>query len=261
MAGTRPLPEPCDLRGRVALVTGGSRWLGLEMAEALGEAGARVAITARREQWLQPAAAHLRDREVDCLAVPSDITQPEQVERLVGEVLDRFGRIDILVNNAGTSWGAPVLEMPVERWRQVLETNLTGAFRVTQAAGRGMIERRSGKVINVASVAALAGSPPEILDTIGYSAAKGGLVAFTRDLAVKWARYNITVNAIAPGFFLTRMSEAVLARAQQRIEEQTPLGRIGRPGDLKGVVVFLASPASNYITGQVIAVDGGLTAR
>jgi len=250
-----------DLSERVALVTGGSRGLGLEMAEALGQAGARVAISARREAWLEPAAARLQAQGIACLAVQADVTQPDQVERLVRGVLDRFGRLDILVNNAGTAWGAAVLEMPLERWRQVLETNLTGTFLVTQAAGRWMVEQRGGKVINMASVAGLVGTAPEVLDAVGYSAAKGGIVAFTRDLAVKWARYGITVNAIAPGFVATRLTEAVLARAQAQIEAATPLGRIGRPEDLRGVVVFLASRAADYITGQVIAVDGGLTAR
>jgi gluconate 5-dehydrogenase len=250
-----------DLKGRVAVVTGGSRGLGLEMAEALGEAGAHVAINARRQPSLEQAAGHLQSHGVDCLAVQADVTQPEQVEALIARVIERFGRIDILVNNAGTAWGAPALEMPLQRWLQVLETNLTGAFLTTQAVGRRMIEQRYGKIINVASVAGLTGTPPEILDAIGYSAAKGGLLAFTRDLAVKWARHNVYVNAIAPGYFPTRMTEGVLAGAQRHIEELTPLGRIGKPGDLKGVVVLLASRASDYITGQVIVVDGGLSAR
>ena len=250
-----------DLSDRVALVTGGSRGLGLEMAEALGQAGARVAIAARREAWLEPAAARLQAKGIECLAVQADVTHSDQVERLVRGVLDRLGRLDILVNNAGTAWGAAVLEMPLERWRQVLETNLTGTFLVTQTAGRWMVEQRGGKVINIASVAGLVGTVPEVLDAVGYSAAKGGIVAFTRDLAVKWARYGITVNAVAPGFIATRLTEAVLARAQARIEAATPLGRIGRPEDLRGVIVFLASRAADYITGQVIAVDGGLTAQ
>lgn len=259
--GTGAVQQLFDLRGRVAVVTGGSRGLGLEMAEALGEAGAQVAICARRQQWLEPAAAQLQARGIESLAMQVDVGKPDEVRALVDRVRERFGRIDILVNNAGTAWGAPVLEMPLERWQQVLETNLTGAFLTTQAVGRVLIERRYGKIINVASVAGLAGSPPELLDAIGYSAAKGGLLAFTRDLAVKWARHNVYVNAIAPGYFPTRMTERILANAQQYIEDVTPLGRIGKPGDLKGVVVFLASAASDYITGQVISVDGGLTAR
>ena len=249
-----------DLSGRAALVTGGSRGLGREIAEGLGEAGAAVALTARREEWLRDAERTLRDAGVDCFSVPCDISRPEAVRALVEAVAARFGKIDVLVNNAGATWGAPVLEMPLDQWRRVLDTNLTGSFLVTQAVGRLMIDRRYGKIINIASIAGLTGNPPEVLDTIGYSAAKGGLVAFTRDLAVKWARHNVYVNAIAPGFFRTRMTETLLDRNQERVEAQIPLGRIGRPGELKGVAVFLASAASDYITGQIIPVDGGRTA-
>jgi NAD(P)-dependent dehydrogenase (short-subunit alcohol dehydrogenase family) len=249
-----------DLSGRVALITGGSRGLGLEMAEGLGEAGAKVVVTARRQQWLTSAEASLSAAGIDVLAMPCDVADPAQVETLCQAVQSRFGAIDILVNNAGTAWAAPVEDMPLDKWREVLETNLTGTFVVTQAVGRTMIARRSGKIINTASIAGLVGEPAEVLDAIGYSAAKGGVIAFTRDLAVKWARHGISVNAIAPGFFPTRMTEEVLARAERLIEARTPLGRVGKPGEIKGVVVFLASAASDYITVQVIAVDGGATA-
>ncbi len=252
--------ELFDLSGRVAVVTGGSRGLGLEMAEALGEAGAKVVVTARRPQWLASAAETLSAAGIEALALPCDVADPAQVEALSKTVVERFGAIDILVNNAGVSWAAPAEDMPLEKWRQVLETNLTGTFVMTQVVGRTMIARQSGKVINTASIAGLVGEPPEVLDAIGYSAAKGGVIAFTRDLAVKWARYGITVNAIAPGFFPTRMTEALLERSAREVEARTPLGRVGKPGELKGVVVFLASAASDYITGQVIAVDGGATA-
>ncbi len=249
-----------DLTGRVALVTGGSRGLGLEIAEALGEAGAKVAVTARRPQWLGPAEAALKDHGIDAMSFPCDICDPAQVEQLRAAVEHRFGAVDVLFNNAGVSWGAPAVDMSLDKWRQVIDTNMTGTFVVTQVVGRTMIERRGGKIVNTASITGLIGERPEVLDAIGYSAAKGGVIAFTRDLAVKWARHNIYVNAIAPGFFPTRMTEGVLTQAQQHIEEQTPLGRVGRAGELKGVAVFLASAASDYITGQVIAVDGGTTA-
>ncbi len=249
-----------DLSGRVALVTGGSRGLGREIAEGLGEAGAAVALTARREEWLRSAEAELRSAGIDCLAVPCDISRPEPVRALVETVVKRFGKIEILVNNAGATWGAPVLEMPLDKWQRVLDTNLTGTFLVTQAVGRLMIERRYGKIINIASIAGLLGNSPDVLDAIGYSTAKGGIIALTRDLAVKWARHNIHVNGIAPGFFRTRMTEALLEQIQPRVEAQTPLGRIGRPGEIKGVSVFLASAASDYITGQIIPVDGGRSA-
>jgi NAD(P)-dependent dehydrogenase (short-subunit alcohol dehydrogenase family) len=249
-----------DLSGRVALITGGSRGLGLEMAEGLGEAGAKVVVTARRTQWLTSAEQTLSAAGIEVLAATCDITDPAQVAALVAAVDRRFGAIDILVNNAGVSWGAPAVDMPLDKWRQVVETNLTGTFVMTQAVGRTMIARRSGKIINTASILGLIGEPAEVLDAIGYSAAKGGVIAFTRDLAVKWAPHGITVNAIAPGFFPTRMTEGVLAQAEHHIAARTPLGRVGRPGELKGVAVFLASAASDYITGQIIAVDGGATA-
>jgi NAD(P)-dependent dehydrogenase (short-subunit alcohol dehydrogenase family) len=249
-----------DLSGRVALITGGSRGLGLEMAEGLGEAGAKVVVTARRQQWLTSAEQTLSAAGIEVLALPCDITDPAQVEAVCESANGLFGPIDILVNNAGVSWAASAAEMPLDKWRQVVEINLTGTFVVTQIVGGQMIARRSGKIINTASIAGIVGEPPEVLDAIGYSAPKGGVIAFTRDLAVKWARHGICVNAIAPGFFPTRMTEGVLAQAEHHIRERTPLGRVGKPGELKGVCVFLASAASDYITGQVIAVDGGATA-
>jgi len=252
--------ELFDLSGRVAVVTGGSRGLGLEIAEGLGEAGARVVVAARRAQWLGPAEEHLRARGIEVTAVACDVADPEQARRLVQVAVDRFGRLDVLVNNAGVSWGAPLEEMPLERWRQVLDVNLTGTFLVTQAAVPVMKAAGWGRIVNVASVAGLVGSPAEILDAVGYAASKGGVVALTRDLAVKLAPFGITVNAVAPGFFPTRMSEKLLERVGDRVVSRVPMGRLGREGDLKGVVVFLASEAARYVTGQVLAVDGGSTA-
>jgi len=193
-------------------------------------------------------------------AVACDVADPEQARRLVQVAVDRFGRLDVLVNNAGVSWGAPLEEMPLERWRQVLDVNLTGTFLVTQAAVPVMKAAGWGRIVNVASVAGLVGSPAEILDAVGYAASKGGVVALTRDLAVKLAPFGITVNAVAPGFFPTRMSEKLLERVGDRVVSRVPMGRLGREGDLKGVVVFLASEAARYVTGQVLAVDGGSTA-
>jgi gluconate 5-dehydrogenase len=254
--------ELFDLTGTVALVTGGSRGLGLEIAHGLGEAGAAVVVTARRETWLGPAADELRAAGIECLALPCDVAQADQVAAMVGAALERFGRLDVLVNNAGVSWGAPAESMPVEKWRDVFETNVTGTFLMSQQVGREMIRGgRGGSIVNIASIAGLAGTPAEVLDAVGYSASKGAMIGFTRDLAVKWARHGIRVNAVAPGFFETRMSKPVLERGRERIEQLTPLGRVGAPGELKGVVVFLASAAAAYVTGQVLAVDGGLTAR
>jgi gluconate 5-dehydrogenase len=234
--------------------------LGLEIAQGLGESGARVAIAARRREWLDDALRSLQSVGIDSLAITGDVADPAAAGRMVDEVTAAFGPIDILVNAAGRTWGAPSVEMPLERWHEVMEANATGTFLMSQAAGRGMIERGYGRIINVASVAGMGGTPPDVMDAVGYSASKGAIIALTRDLAVKWARHGVTVNALAPGFFPTRMSEKVIARAGARLDAWIPLGRVGKAGELKGAAIFLASDAASYVTGQVIAVDGGLTA-
>ncbi len=227
---------------------------------ALAEAGAHVAITARREQWLSTTAQEFARAGYDCFAGTCDVSQSDQVETFVAGVLERFGRIDVLFNNAGISWGAPSLEMPLERWRSVLEVNATGAFITSQVAGRHMIERRSGKIINVSSIMGLRGQPPEIITAAGYSASKGALIALTKALAVEWAPHGITVNALAPGFFPTRLSEGVIEHNEASMLQRIPLGRFGSEQDIRGVAVFLAAPASDYLTGQTIVLDGGATA-
>jgi gluconate 5-dehydrogenase len=250
-----------DLTGKVALVTGGSRGLGLEMASALGEAGASIVITARREQWLGPAEEGLRAKGFTVLAVPCDVSNTDDVSAAVRATVDRFGRLDILINNAGISWGEPVETMPLEKWRQVFDTNTVGCFLMSQAAGNEMLRLgHGGSIINIASVAGMIGLESGVLDAVGYSASKGAIIALTRDLAVKWAARGIRVNAIAPGFFDTRLSHGLLQKTQEKIEKTTPMRRIGEPGELGGVAVFLASAASSYVTGQVLAVDGGMTA-
>ena len=250
-----------DLSGRVALITGGSRGLGLEMATALAEAGATAVITARREQWLEPAAEELRAKGFETLAVTCDVSNPDQVNSCVRAALERFQHIDVLINNAGISWGEPMETMPLERWRQVFDTNAAGCFLMSQAVGNEMIRLgRGGSIVNIASVAGMIGLDAGVLDAVGYSASKGAIITLTRDLAVKWAPQGIRVNAIAPGFFDTRLSHGLLEKTQTTIERATPMGRIGRPGELGGVALFLASAAASYITGQVLAVDGGLTA-
>jgi NAD(P)-dependent dehydrogenase (short-subunit alcohol dehydrogenase family) len=252
--------ELFSLEDRVAVVTGGSRGLGLEIAHGLGEAGAAVVVTARRQEWLQPAVDELQAAGIDAAAFACDVADQAQVDALAGQVLARHRRVDILVNAAGISWGASALDMPIDRWRIVLDVNATGTFLCCQAFGRSMMAAGSGRIVNVASVAGLVGQAPELMDAVGYTASKGAVVALTRDLAVKWAPHGIAVNAVAPAFFPTRMTKGLIDAGADRLAALSPMGRIGRPGELKGVVLFLASDASSYVTGQILAVDGGMTA-
>ena len=253
------LKELFDLSGKVALVTGGSRGLGREMAEGLAEAGTSLMLLARRDEWLTPAVEEFRSRGFRVEGALCDVSDPEDVQAAVNRTMEIYGQIDILVNNAGVTWGATAEDHPLDKWEMVLQINLTGAFLFSQRVGREMLKRRSGSIINVASIAGLRGSMEQGQHVVGYVAAKGGLMAITRELAAKWARRGIRVNAIAPGFFPSRMTEKVLAAKQPLIEAAVPMGRVGREGELKGVAVFLASEASGYITGQTIVVDGGST--
>ena len=247
-----------DLTGRIALVTGGSRGLGLQVAFALGEMGAKLAITARKADELETARAALAQAGAEALPVACDLSQPAAVAPMVDAVLARYGQVDILVNNAGATWGAPAEDHPLEGWQKLVNVNLTAAFLVAQAAGkRSMIPRRYGRIVNMASIAGLRGNLPDKLRTIAYNTTKGGLVNFTRALAAEWGQYGITVNAIAPGFFPSKMSRGSLERISDQVIAATPLGRLGDDEDLKGLAVLLASDASRHITGQVIAVDGG----
>ena len=246
-----------DLGGKVALVTGGSRGLGLQMAEALGEMGARVAITARKQGELDEAVAHLARQGIEAASFPADLGKAETVPALVDAVVARFGTVDVLVNNAGTTWGAPAEDYPAEGWHKVMNLNLHGTFFLTQAvAKRCMIPRRSGKVVIVASVAGLFGNPPE-MQTVAYNTSKGALVNMTRALAAEWGPHGVNVNAICPGFFPSKMAKGLLAQIEGAVVARTPLRRLGNDEDLKGTVVFLASDASRHVTGQYVAVDGG----
>jgi gluconate 5-dehydrogenase len=247
-----------DLTGKVALVTGGSRGLGLQLGEALGEMGARLAITARKSDELDAARAHLAAQGVEALPLACDLQRAEAIGPMVDAVLARYGRVDILVNNAGATWGAPAEDHPLEAWNKLMNLNLTAAFLVTQAVGkRSMIPNRYGRIINMASIAGLGGAMPDLTQTIAYNTSKGGLVNFTRALAAEWGRYGITVNAIAPGFFPSKMTRGTLEHIGGKLAAATPLGRLGGEEDLKGLAVLLASDASRHITGQIVAVDGG----
>jgi len=250
-----------DLSGRIAVVTGGSRGIGLQMAEALGEMGARVAITARKESELEAARAHLAGMGIACLTFAGDLSDAAVIPRLVDAVLAQWGAVDILVNNAGCNWAAPAEDYPNEGWYKVMRLNLDAAFFLArEVARRSMIARRSGKIVNIASIAGLAGNPPEWeMTTAAYNTSKGALVALTRTLAAEWGRYNINVNAICPGFFPSKMTAVTLDRIETMVVRMTPLGRLGGDEDLKGTVVFLASEASRHVTGQALAVDGGWT--
>jgi NAD(P)-dependent dehydrogenase (short-subunit alcohol dehydrogenase family) len=248
-----------DLTGRVAIISGGSMGLGLQMAEGLSEMGANLVLCARKKERCEQAAETLSRNRVQTLALGCDVRDKAAVQQVVEETLANFGRIDILINNAGTSWGSPIEEMTLEQWDKVLSTNLTGTFLFCQAVGKAMAAQASGKIINLASVAGLGGASAD-LQAIGYHASKGGIIAFTKDLACKWAPHNIQVNAIAPGWFPTHMSEAILERRKDSLLAKIPLGRFGGDHDLKGAAVFLASDASAYVTGHVLVVDGGQTA-
>ncbi len=247
-----------DLTGRVAIVTGGSRGLGQEMAEGLAEAGAQLMLCARREQWLSPAVTELRGHGFVVEGCTCDVANAADVQAVVDKTIAAYGKVDILINNAGVTWGEAPEKMPLDKWHKVIETNLTGAFLFSQAAARDMLKRRWGRIINIASVAGLHGSVngPHYA---GYAASKAGLMGLTRELAASWGRQGIRVNAIAPGFFHSRLADPAIPMAEPSIKAFSPIPRVGEAGELKGVAVFLAADASNYITGQVIVVDGGRT--
>jgi NAD(P)-dependent dehydrogenase (short-subunit alcohol dehydrogenase family) len=249
-----------DLSGKVALVTGGSRGLGLQIAEALGEMGAKLALTARKKDELDSAVARLKNQGIQAVAFVCDIGEREAIAPAADEVLGKFGKVDILVNNAGATWGAPAETHPLDAWDKLVNVNLSGLFALTQIIARqSMIPAKWGRIINVASVAGLMGQDPRFAATAAYTATKHGVVGLTRQLAAEWGVHGITVNAICPGFFPSKMTRGVLDKISASIIELTPNRRLGGEEDLKGIAVLLASEASRHITGQAIAVDGGAT--
>lgn len=251
-----------DLDGRTALITGGSRGLGLQMAEVLGDFGARLVISARKSDELERAQAHLQARGIEVDWVAADGAKDESVNALVDAALDKLGHVDILVNNAGASWGAAAEDYPLEAWDKVFNLNMRGLFLLTQQiAKRSMIPRKHGRIINITSIAGLRGNPPGAMKTIAYNTSKGALVNFTRALAGEWGAYGITVNALAPGFFPTKMSQGMIENiGEKTLVAMTPLHRLGGDEDLKGATLLFASDAGKHISGQILAVDGGLSA-
>lgn len=252
----RTLTSLFNLNGRVAIVTGGSRGLGLEMAEGLAEAGAQLMICARREEWLTPAVTALRGRGFSIEGMTCDVANPTEVQAVVDRTMAVYGRLDILVNNAGVTWAVSPEAMPLDKWRKVIDTNLTGAFLFSQAAAREMLKVNYGRIINVASIAGMVASVngPHYA---AYAASKAGLLGLTRELAASWGRQGIRVNAIAPGYFHSRLADGAIEMVEPELKATSPLGRVGAEDELKGVVVFLAADASNYVTGQSVVVDGG----
>ena len=255
-----PIQTLLDLTGRSALVTGGSRGLGLQIAEALGEAGAKILLTSRKAGDLEEAAAHLQDRGIDTRWIAADASQPAEIQRVADEAMQRLGHIDILVNNAGATWGAAMEDYPLEAWDKVMNLNIRSVFLMCQAIGRmSMIPRKRGRIINVASIAGLSGAR-EPVKYIAYGTSKGAVVNFTRTLAAEWGPYGINVNALAPGFFPSRMTKGLLdTLGADNMAAHAPLKRIGDDDDLKGAALLFASDAGKHITGQILAIDGGVS--
>ncbi len=255
-----PVHKLFDLSGQTALITGGSRGLGLQMARALGEAGAKVMLSSRKAEDLEESAAELQSAGIDARWIAADCSKEEDTRRLADETLERMGSIDILVNNAGASWGAPAEDHPVAAWDKVMNLNVRGYFILSQQVARiAMIPKKRGRIINIASIAGLNGNPPE-MQTLAYNTSKTAVIGFTHTLAAEWGKYNINVNAICPGFFMTKMAAGLITHlGEEHMAAKAPLGRLGDDDDLKGIALLFASEAGKHITGQWLAVDGGVS--
>ncbi len=249
-----------NVSNKTAIVTGGGRGLGEIMAHTLAEAGANVVVCSRDLAACKEVSKALKEKGVQSLAFECDVTVPAEVEHVVRETVKQFGTIDILVNNSGTSWIAPILTMPADKWDKVMAVNVRGTFLFSQAVANVMTNQKSGKIINIASISGFGGTMDTFMNTTAYNTSKGAVMTFTKDLAVKLAPHNIQVNAIAPGFFPTKLSKPVIDHFSKQIIARTPAGRIGHPNDLKGAILFLASPASSYINGHILTIDGGTSA-
>jgi NAD(P)-dependent dehydrogenase (short-subunit alcohol dehydrogenase family) len=249
-----------DLTDKTAIVTGGGRGLGQQMATALAEAGANVVVCSRKIAACNDVSEQLKEMGVKSFAYECDITKKEDIEKVINETTSNFGSIDILVNNSGISWAAPVLELPEDKWKKVIDVNVNGTFLFSQAAAKVMVKQGFGKIINIASIAGFGGTSPDFMDTVAYNTSKGAVITFTKDFSVKMAKYGIQVNAIAPGLFPTKITKSILEKSDFDIFAQLPAGRFGNESDLKGAAVFLASNASDYMIGQVLVIDGGITA-
>jgi len=257
----RSVRELFDLSGQVAIVTGGAAGIGLQMAYALGEAGATLVLAARKvDRCIDAAGRMQKELEIRALPVRCDVSKPEEIDALYEKVMQEFGRLDILVNNSGANWGAPSLDYPLDGWNKVINTNVTGTWLMCQKAGQIMSRQMYGRVINVASLASFVGADPEVMDAVAYQTSKAAVAGLTKDLAVKWARYNITVNAIAPGWFPSKMSQGTIEMSGGKILELIPMKRFGGEDELKAATLFLASPGASYCTGVVLSVDGGWVA-
>ena len=256
------IKELFDLKGKTALITGGSRGLGLQLAEALGEQGSKLVISSRKQHELDEAIAHLKQRGIDALAIASDLGQEQAPQALAAASLKHLGHVDILINNAGATWGAPAEDHPLEAWDKVMNLNIRSIFQLSQVIGKqSMIPRHYGRIVNIASIAGLGGNGASSMQTIAYNTSKAAVINFTRTLAGEWGQYGITVNAIAPGFFPSKMTKGLLEKlGAEEMAQRAPLRRLGDDEDLKGAVLLFSSNAGKHITGQTLAVDGGVSA-